>query len=198
VGSRSNGRRRIVEAADRVWRRDGLVNTSAKQIATEADMSVGNLYNHFSDKVELLTAVIVEVHPTLVQTIELLLPGSATVREQLRGVLSTALGYYEDVVPLTASVFADPELMGKWQAHLAETDLGPHRPQARLAAYLAEEQRRGRISATANTDVAALVLLGSCAELARLNAVSGADRVGIEFASYADRVLDVVLGGLEP
>jgi AcrR family transcriptional regulator len=47
-------RRRILEAAARVFRRQGLSATGMRDIAAELDMHVGNLYYYFRDKGELL------------------------------------------------------------------------------------------------------------------------------------------------
>jgi len=47
-------RRRILEAASRVFRRQGLHDTGMREIAAELGMHVGNLYYYFRDKSELL------------------------------------------------------------------------------------------------------------------------------------------------
>ena len=47
-------RRRILEAASRVFRRQGLAATGMRDIAAELGMTVGNLYYYFKNKQELL------------------------------------------------------------------------------------------------------------------------------------------------
>jgi AcrR family transcriptional regulator len=47
-------RRRILEAASRVFRRQGLAGTGMRDIAAELGMHVGNLYYYFEDRRDLL------------------------------------------------------------------------------------------------------------------------------------------------
>src|SRR5262245_59550554 len=47
-------RRRILEAASRVFRRQGLAATGMRDIAAELGMHVGNLYYYFEDRRDLL------------------------------------------------------------------------------------------------------------------------------------------------
>src|SRR6187455_711900 len=47
-------RRRILEAASRVFRRQGLSGTGMRDIAAEMGMHVGNLYYYFEDRRDLL------------------------------------------------------------------------------------------------------------------------------------------------
>ena len=47
-------RRRILEAASRVFQRQGLAATGMRDIAAELGMHVGNLYYYFEDRRDLL------------------------------------------------------------------------------------------------------------------------------------------------
>lgn len=51
---RARKQREILLAAARVFRRQGIHSTGMRDIATELDMAVGNLYYYFRDKQELL------------------------------------------------------------------------------------------------------------------------------------------------
>jgi TetR/AcrR family transcriptional regulator, cholesterol catabolism regulator len=68
-------KREILHAASRVFRRRGLQSTGMRDIATELDMAVGNLYYYFKDK-EALLAFVQE------DTLEALLELAARVRDQ--------------------------------------------------------------------------------------------------------------------
>ncbi|MBO0703216.1 MAG: helix-turn-helix transcriptional regulator, partial [Candidatus Dormibacteraeota bacterium] len=46
-------RERIVEASLRVMAKRGVTNATTKEIAREAGVSEGSLYNHFENKTEL-------------------------------------------------------------------------------------------------------------------------------------------------
>lgn len=53
-------RRRILSAASLLFGRQGFHGTSTREIATEAGVSLGNIYNHFKTKEELFTALLEE------------------------------------------------------------------------------------------------------------------------------------------
>lgn len=50
-------RQEIIEAAERVFIRNGFVNTTIEQIATEAEFSVGSIYKSFENKEQLCQSV---------------------------------------------------------------------------------------------------------------------------------------------
>lgn len=52
----------ILEAAARVFARDGYVEARMIDIATEAGLSTGGLYRYFDNKTEVLAAVIADLH----------------------------------------------------------------------------------------------------------------------------------------
>ncbi|HBL25483.1 MAG TPA: hypothetical protein DD490_01470 [Acidobacteria bacterium] len=56
-GRTSEKKREILEAASRVFRRQGLHATGMRDIAAELDMAVGNLYYYFRDKEDLLAFI---------------------------------------------------------------------------------------------------------------------------------------------
>jgi AcrR family transcriptional regulator len=53
----------IVEAAYRLFLEQGYHGTSMRQIAQEAGVAVGGIYNHFSSKEDIYIAVLQEHHP---------------------------------------------------------------------------------------------------------------------------------------
>jgi AcrR family transcriptional regulator len=58
---RDADRRALLEAAERVFARDGLAGASVRDIAAEAGMSVGGVYQFFPGKDDLYLAVLEEV-----------------------------------------------------------------------------------------------------------------------------------------
>jgi AcrR family transcriptional regulator len=55
---RATGKKReILEAASRVFRRNGLQASGMREIAAELEMAVGNLYYYFKDKEDLLAFI---------------------------------------------------------------------------------------------------------------------------------------------
>ena len=53
----------IIEAAHRLFVEQGYHGTSMRQIAEEAGIALGGIYNHFSGKEEIFENVITEFHP---------------------------------------------------------------------------------------------------------------------------------------
>jgi hypothetical protein len=57
----------------------------------------------------------------------------------------TNIRYYEQLIPLTVSLFADSELIERHRMWMQEQNTGPQRIYERVTAYIEAEQRLGRI-----------------------------------------------------
>jgi AcrR family transcriptional regulator len=89
MASRTQGaetRERILEAAHRCFLRQGYHGTSMRQIAAEAQLAVGGIYNHFEGKEQVFETVLYENHP-LLQVLPLL---ETTQGDDLAGVVRNA------------------------------------------------------------------------------------------------------------
>ena len=60
-----NTRAAIVEAAHQLFITQGYHGTSMRQIANQAGLALGGIYNHFSGKEDIFGAVFIENHPVL-------------------------------------------------------------------------------------------------------------------------------------
>lgn len=56
-------RQAIVDASFRLFSSKGFTASSMREIAAEAGITAGSIYNHFADKEQIFTAVIVAYHP---------------------------------------------------------------------------------------------------------------------------------------
>lgn len=56
-------RKKIIDAALTLFSDQGYHGTSMRQIADQAGIALGGIYNHFSSKEEIFTAVVMEQHP---------------------------------------------------------------------------------------------------------------------------------------
>lgn len=56
-------RAQIIAAAHQLFVRQGYHGTSMRQIAAQADIALGGIYNHFSSKEDIFKAVFWEYHP---------------------------------------------------------------------------------------------------------------------------------------
>jgi AcrR family transcriptional regulator len=168
-------RAQLVDAAERVLRTRGLARATTKEIAREAGCAEGTLYLHFADKLDLVRAVHEKLLPAFVEVVRHL-PGRAgtrTVEGNLTEVASGALRLYRDLLPLGSSLFADPELLARFRALLAERGGGPQRAWEPVVAYLRAEQALGRVAAEADPAAAAALLLGACQQLVFVELMTG-------------------------
>jgi AcrR family transcriptional regulator len=194
-------RAQLVDAAERVLRTRGLTRATTKEIAREAGCAEGTLYLHFADKLDLVRAVHEKLLPAFIELVRHLpeRAGTGTVEANLTELAAGALRLYRDLLPLGSSLFADPELLRRFRALLAERDGGPHRAWEPVVAYLRAEQDLGRVAAGADPAAAALLLLGACQQLVFVELMTGPGT--LPFRDRPDPAAELVrtlLSGLSP
>ncbi|HEV2871178.1 MAG TPA: helix-turn-helix domain-containing protein [Actinomycetota bacterium] len=194
-------RAQLVDAAERVLRAKGLARATTKEIAREAGYAEGTLYLHFADKLDLVRAVHEKLLPAFVEVVRHLpeRAGTGTVQGNLTELAHGALRLYQDLMPLGSSLFADPELLRRFRALLAERGGGPHRAWEPVVAYLEAEQALGRVAPEADPAAATLLLLGACQQLVFVELMSGPET--LPFRDRPDPAAELVatlLAGLSP
>ncbi|PSL02194.1 TetR family transcriptional regulator [Haloactinopolyspora alba] len=189
-------RDRILDAAARIMRTDGVAGATTKEIAREAGFSEATLYKHFSDKADLFKGVLRERLPDLVTTLDRLSdrPGRGSVRDTLVEVATAALAFYADGFPMMAGLFAERSRLDEHVAGLRQTGGGPGAPNRQLAAYLRAEQRLGRVHADVDAEAAAMLLFGACLHHALTAAF--ADEPSAEHTITAERLVGTLLAGV--
>ncbi|MDX6741908.1 helix-turn-helix domain-containing protein [Actinocorallia sp. A-T 12471] len=153
-------RERILDAAAELLRTRGVAQATTKEIALASGVSEPTLYKYFGDKERLLLAVLEERLPGPSRVV--LRPGEGDLAETLTDLAQAYLDFYQRSFPMFGALLADPERMAAHRVALARHGGGPERPAAGLAAYLRAEQRHGRVSAFADPDAAAALLVGAC------------------------------------
>jgi AcrR family transcriptional regulator len=152
-------RARLLDAAAAVVGRVGYARATTRMIAEEAGVAEGTIYRHFPDKQALFLTAVLERNAPVVAAVEALpaQAGTRTVRDNLVECLTSLASLRDEIVPLELAVLADPDLAAA-QRHAAERGVAtdPHRA---LGAYLAAEQRLGRIRADVDPDQTGLLLL---------------------------------------
>jgi len=63
LGKGEQTRRQIVEAAHSLFLKQGYHGTSMREIASNANIALGGIYNHFANKEEIFQAVFLDHHP---------------------------------------------------------------------------------------------------------------------------------------
>ena len=89
---------------------------------------------HFKGRLELLLAMLEERLPRMLQPLQ-------TLKE------SVGRGSAQGVIPPTAGLFAEPELMAACRNSLNRQGKGPHLSMKGVEEYIRSEQEMGRIDA---------------------------------------------------
>ncbi|GAA2446475.1 helix-turn-helix domain-containing protein [Streptomyces macrosporus] len=191
-------RNRILDAAERLMRTIGLAHTTTKEIARAAGCSEAALYKYFASKEELFVHVLEERLPRLGPLLRELEadPGERSVEENLAEIARRAALFYESSFPIAASLYADPRLLKRHHAMMRELGTGPRKPLSALSAYLRAERDAGRVRPDADTDAAAALLLGACAQRAFLYDFPGGERPEQPVEEFAAALARTVLAGI--
>lgn len=165
-GGEQSLREHLIAAAGRLVARRGTAGLTVRDIAREAQVADGVLYNHFADKEELL-AYALHAH---VRAAEAGLegtapqPGAGTVEANLRAYLDRALALHTAILPAFAGVVTQPGLLARL-AELPNPISGGHGLRTELAGYLRGEQRLGRAARNASPEAVATLIVGVCHDL---------------------------------
>lgn len=193
-------RERIVAAARQVIRERGYARATTKEIARVAGCSEGTLYNHFSDKEELFVVCTLDEHPEVLDLIGGLTAraGRDPLRDVLRELLRALADLHRELVPVLASMWADPELVARHKAvvHDQLPDGLRNGPVPPIAAYVAAEQAVGRMRADLDPTTVATTLLSVPFAHAIWDHTGFATELHPDRDQYLDQVVDVLLAGL--
>ena len=142
-----NRRSEILRAAERLMLSRGLTGVTTREISREVGCSEGALYFHFKGRLELLLAMLEESLPDMLGPLQTLREsvGRSSAQANLATALLGIFKFHRRVVPGTAGLFAEPELLVAYRESLARQGKGPHLSMAALADYIAAEQDLGRI-----------------------------------------------------
>jgi AcrR family transcriptional regulator len=186
-------RRRIMEAAARVFARKSYAHATTKEIADEADIAEGTLYNYFGGKREILLAIVNESEIMMEQV---LLAGEGLKdREAVVRLFEEGLNIFEAQLPFIRTVFmealVDDDIL---QDFAADHLLRLHR---RLEAYIAERIDAG-VLRSVNPSLCARMALGMFGSLV-LPAMRGVEPPPApeERRALAEAVVDILLDGIQ-
>jgi AcrR family transcriptional regulator len=187
-------RARLIEATRSVVREVGYAHASTRAIAQAAGVAEGTIYRHFPDKAALFFATVLESNAPIVAWVATL-PGRAgegTVEGNLTDAAVRLASLRDQIMPLELAIAVDPKLAAQRRQAMAAagSSLPPGPPEA-VAAYLAAEQRLGRVRADIHPREAAGVLLGA---LFALGAMPAIDDEGLDPDRVASAVRLIVRG----
>jgi AcrR family transcriptional regulator len=139
-------RQQIIDGANRVFAKHGFEGASMSQIAREAQVSKGTLYNYFDSKVALFSASVEQAAcEKLPALFENFVDAQADCATALHALAASVIRMHlaETTLTMYRIIVAEAEAF----PHLAESfwTNGPEKALARLAAWLAEQTRQGAL-----------------------------------------------------
>ena len=158
-----NRRSDILKAAEKLMRSRGLSGVTTRQISKEVGCSEGALYVHFEGRLELLLAMLEESLPRMLQPLQALKEsvGQGSAQRNLVQALIGIFKFHQGVIPTTAGLFAEPELLVAYRNSLNRQDKGPHLSMKVLEEYIRSEQELGRIDTQVDSRLAASLMMSS-------------------------------------
>jgi AcrR family transcriptional regulator len=189
-------RARILEATHLLLAERGLARLTTKAIAVKAGLAEGTIFKHFGTKDRLLLAAVQEQLPSFRAVATADRAGTLTVRENLESIVLAAIAYDEALIPLGAAVMADADLLAR-QREVLPPD-GPARHYRHVAAYVAAEQRLGRLDPTLDPLSVALLLLGPCFQWAFQRQLLGQAPLPLTDQQFAAQIVAAILAATTP
>jgi AcrR family transcriptional regulator len=201
LSAQRSTRERLMDATERIIREQGIMAVTTKDIARAAGYAEATLYRHFQDKADLLLAVMSErISGQFLHLIRELpgRAGEASVTVMLEELARAAVAFFGHVMPLNMALAADPALAAAHNARLRELGAGPDAALRSVAAYVAAEQRLGRVRADANPAAVATIVLGVCFNYAQVRSLSGDVGQVLAPERFAPEIVRTLIEGLAP
>jgi AcrR family transcriptional regulator len=193
-----NTRQQILKATERVILSKGLARVTTKEIARAAGYAEGTLYKHFETKEDLFLAVIQESLPDFVETVQEDRAGKATVQANLEEIAHATINYYDKLMPLVVSLFADADLLTRHREWMQTQNAGPMRIYERVAAYVEAEQHLDRIDIQRDPFCVAALLLGPCFQYVFLRCFMGVDPSTMTQQKFVSELVQTLISGVCP
>jgi AcrR family transcriptional regulator len=191
-------RQHLIVVTRRILAAHGLTGLTTRAIAREAQVSDGVLYNHFSDKDELVLAALGERVDELVETFvaDGPEPGRQDLAAGLAQLVRACLDFQSAVLPLVAGLVTRPDLLHRLFDQVHAGQPGPRRLWAAIGDFVRAEQELGTVAEDVDPTAAAEALFGLCQMqvLPTLLAEDQAERDG----SDSDRAVAFLLRAMRP
>jgi AcrR family transcriptional regulator len=193
-------REHLVATVARLMAERGSAGLTVRDIAREAKVADGVLYNHFEDKEELI-ALGLNAHVVRVMSASAHgLPqraGEGTVQENLRSYINGGLAVLTAVLPVFAGLLSQPKVLLRF--HTIGGHGGTPPLPRMLADYLRAEQALGRIAPGINPDAAGTMIIGACHDLVLPHLFSPHGPGAVEVPpDFVDDLIRTIWHGINP
>jgi AcrR family transcriptional regulator len=216
----------LIATAARLIGQRGSAGLAVRDIAREAQVADGVLYNYFDDKDDLLAHALL-AHVASVMTAMPLMPeaGTGTVAENLGGFIATGMDTLKRVAPAFAGLMSQPGVLVRFHAMVGGspafgaagspddgTDGGPQTeavPQEEydgprglpdiLRGYLRGEQRLGRVGRAVDIEATVALVVGTVhgEVLPRVLFAAPGSQVAIP-PDLPGRIAQTIMAGIAP
>lgn len=194
AGDGQSLREHLIATAERMISSRGTAALTVREIAREAGVADGVLYNYFDGKEDLLAnAVAARVRTIEAGLGDLPRPGEGDVAENLRAHVRYGIALHRALLPLMAGLRPEPEVLRRFTGLV-----GPDTNwRDELLRYLRAERDLGRLAPGAAVEAAAAMIVGVCHEMVLTLLLPDGAHAGI-FAAPPDAagVVAVVLDGI--
>lgn len=179
-------RRHLIAVTQHLLMAHGAAGLTTRQIAREAQVADGVLYNHFAGKDELVLTAMGERADDLIAAFGAAVPepGTATLEANLATLARAALEMHTGMLPLVTGLLGRPDLFHGFFATI-HADLGPQATFTATVAYLRGEQALGRVAADVDPAAVTELMFGAC-QLRALLAVAAAGTPTVTPADAGD------------
>jgi len=188
-------RRRILDAAVRVFARQGFYACRVSDVADEAGVAYGLVYHYFDSKEEMLDTLFVERWQLMLDAIEAIDGGEASGREKLYAVASFIIDSYRyspDVMKvIIVEVTRAAHSFGRQHLEQIRTAYD------RIARIVEAARRDGQFKSGISPDFVALCFYGAIEQLLSGWIFGSLPATEEEFERAKELVVETICGGIE-
>jgi AcrR family transcriptional regulator len=187
-------RRLILDAAVRVFARNGYHTSRVGDIAEEAGVAHGLLYHYFRSKDELLETIVRETWREVLDAVRVIEETDETARERLAGVAKILLRAWRRDPDLVRVLVREVTRSATLQRQIVEIG----QAFAALERIIARGQDEGEFRADVDPRMVSYVFYGALEEILTGWVLGQLDDDDEQIAAAEQTVIEVVCGGLTP
>jgi AcrR family transcriptional regulator len=185
-------RRLILDAAVRVFARNGYHTSRVADIAEEAGVAHGLLYHYFRSKEELLETIFRETWRDVLDAVRAVEETDESAREQLAGIAKILLRAWRRDPDLVRVLVREVTRSSHLQRRIDEID----QAFSALARIIASGQQEGEFRSDVDPQMVSYVFYGAVEEILTGWVLGQLEDGDEQIASAEQTVVEVVCGGL--
>ncbi len=187
-------RLRIIKAATKIFSRKGFHKAKVEEIAEEAVVGKGTVYEYFASKKELFLEMILYAHQQYQDSLEQELSRAETFRDGLQKLFQVTMNFMKEHKEMALILLADHPLLGE-DIHKVLCQKEQQQLES-MSKMLQDVTRRGEIRPV-STHAASLVIFGAlyliCGQV-----VFHEDNQETDFQQLSQEAINIILRGLAP